>query len=220
MYLISIDGACRRNGQPDCTAAGGVFIQWAEPGEKHLAAVDTFGVHEYNSTNQRGELLALLEALLFLKKADSEAQILTDSEYIFNAMTKEWPSRWDANGWLTASGEPVKNEDLWKKVLTASRSVPNEVSYFHIKGHVIPFGAVTARNALADESGGYLACLVKEKYDKIAHTKQAALEHASALSERNNGFRLTPDILKRFVVANVVADAVATKAVEDADRKI
>ena len=78
MLLISIDGACRRNGKPDCVAAGGVFIQQFDK-DLHLQQTSILSNYETSSTNQRGELLALLTALDHIWSAKQSTQIVTDS---------------------------------------------------------------------------------------------------------------------------------------------
>ena len=221
MLLISIDGACRRNGKPSCIAAGGVFIQQFDSDLK-LRQTSILSNYEMASTNQRGELLALLTALDYIWAAKQSTQIVTDSEYLFNAMTKEWYKSWQRKGWVTATGEPVKNRDLWREISNAycrCEGAGVEITLYHIKGHCIPFGKVTANTLLTkDTTGARLMTEVFLKYDSVcASTKKELLEQANALSERNNGFKLPPDKLRQFVVSNVIADAVATKCVEAAD---
>ena len=221
MLVISIDGACRRNGKPDCVSAGGVFIQQYDK-DLYLKQVKALSNYELKSTNQRGELLALLTALDYIWSAKQETQIITDSEYLFNAMTKEWYRSWQHKGWVTAVGEPVKNRDLWQAISQAYSRCEEagiDIHFFHIKGHCIPFGKVTANTLLTkDPTGESLLVEVLHKYDAVCSTtKKAQLDHANELSERNNGFQLVPTTLKRFVVANVIADAIATKCVEAAD---
>lgn len=219
MLIISIDGACRRNGQPSCIASGGVYIQQVDT-IGNLMDSTTRAVHEKHSTNQRGEMLALLYALEYIATATQEAQVITDSEYLFNAMTKNWVDSWANKGWITASGEPVKNVDIWREIYRIYKLCKEDIHFYHIKGHCIPFGKVTADNLLArDPTGLALFKQVELKYDEVAPTKAKNLEAAQGLSERNNGFRLTDEILKRFVVMNTVADAVATKRVDTADRE-
>ena len=219
MLLISIDGACRRNGKPDCVAAGGVFIQQFDSDLK-LQQTSILSNYETASTNQRGELLALLTALDHTWSAKQSTQIVTDSEYLFNAMTKEWYKSWQHKGWVTAAGEPVKNADLWFAIYQAV-SKCEEVSFYHIKGHVIPFGRVTADNLLeADQTGLGLYNEAYKKFGVVAPTKAKVIEAAQELSVKNNGFRLDDNLFKEFVVANVVADAIATKVVDAADRNI
>lgn len=221
MLLIAIDGACRRNGKPDCVSAGGVFIQQFDK-DLVLQQTSILSNYETQSTNQRGELLALLTALDHIWSAKQQTQIVTDSEYLFNAMTKEWYRSWQHKGWVTAMGEPVKNRDLWQEISKAySRCLDEgiEIVFYHIKGHCIPFGKVTANTLLSKDNTG--ACLMAEvllKYDAVSRTtKKDLLEQANVLSERNNGFQLPPDKLRQFVVSNVMADAVATKCVDAAD---
>lgn len=219
MKLIAIDGACRRNGKPDCTAAGGVFYYGYENGV-HCCGV--LSAYEYNSTNQRGELLALLKALdIALQSGDECVSIITDSEYIFNAMTKHWYANWHSRGWVTASGDPVKNKDIWlevKALVDKCTSRDIELLFYHIKGHCIPFGRVTADNLLfRDPTGRMLFEAARSKFDTCLPTKAAVFASAQELSERNNGFKLDDATFKRFVVMNVVADAIATHVVDKAD---
>lgn len=223
MLLISIDGACRRNGKPDCVASGGVFIQQLDD-NGILRLAETRSNYEYNSTNQRGELLALLTALDYIYSAKQETQIVTDSEYLFNAMTKVWYSKWARNDWKTALGEPVKNADLWREIAYAKLRCDQadiEINFYHIKGHVIPFGKVTADNLLRlDPSGQLLFSEASKKYDALIPTKATMVSIAQELSQKNNGFPLDDATLKRFVVSNVVVDAIATKVVDAADQRI
>ena len=222
MTLYAIDGACRRNGKPDCTSSGGVFYYRNIDGVRGCKNIST---HEYMSTNQRGELLALLEALqdIQLTKPRDTVYIVTDSEYIFNAMTKEWYSNWYYKGWVTASGSPVKNSDIWGSIYIAIEDIKAsdiDVMFYHIKGHCIPFGRVTADNLLNDDpTGKELFYEVLKKFDSCRTTKADVFEAAQQLSERNNGFRLPDSIFRMMVVCNTVADAIATKAVDEADAR-
>lgn len=219
---IAIDGACRRNGKPDCTASGGVFIMGIDD-SGDIAGYAVKSTYEYGSTNQRGELSALLKALSVIYQRKCEAQIITDSEYLFNAMTKPWYKNWQSNGWMTRDASPVKNSDLWMKIADYANALERdgvEVTYYHVKGHCIPFGTVTANDLLKrDPSGQELYKCVRQQFDKFAPRKVDILKHATALCVKNNGFALDIDspILKDWVTANVVADAIATKVVDEAD---
>lgn len=219
MLVISIDGACRRNGKPNCVSAGGVFIMQYN---NNLELTQTMlrSNYELNSTNQRGELLALLTALEHVYESKQSAQIITDSEYLFNTMTKNWCGNWANKGWITSTGEPVKNKDIWLQINHAhDRCLAEgiELIFYHVKGHTIPFGKVTAQRLLAqDSSGSALYEAVKQKYYEVKDEKDV-LGKVAELSEKNNGFVPTDEILERFVVTNIIADAVATRCVEAAD---
>lgn len=219
MLLISIDGACRRNGKPNCVSAGGVFI--THHSDASMVATNTLSNYELKSTNQRGELLALLTALDYVWSSKQNANIVTDSEYLFNAMTKEWYRGWFAKNWVTASGDPVKNKDIWqniRQVYLKCVDADLEISFYHIKGHCIPFGKVTANGLLnVDPTGLMLLNEVIRKYDSLIVTKADKLREAKDLFLRNNGFEIEEDLLRKFVVMNVMADAIATKCVDAAD---
>lgn len=220
MLRIAIDGACRRNGKPDCVSSGGVFVQQLSD-DGVVVFAEARSNFEYESTNQRGELLALLTALDYVYSARQDAQIITDSEYLFNAMTNEWYVKWVHNNWKTSLGEPVKNADLWREIVHAMNKCVTEINFYHIKGHVIPFGKVTAEKLLLiDPSGMLLYSEAAKKFDSLVPTKKEAIEHAQELSVKNNRFRLDDETLKRFVVSNVVVDAIATKVVDTADKAL
>ena len=219
MLVIAIDGACRRNGKPDCVSAGGVFIMQLDE-DLSIQKTQILSNYEVKSTNQRGELLALLTSLDHVYESLQNAQIITDSEYIFNTLTKDWCKNWERKGWITSTGDPVKNKDIWLEIMNAQRrceAAGCDISFYHIKGHCIPFGKVTAANLLANDTTGYdLYAAVSEKISTTA-LKDGLYDQIMELSVKNNGFALDARTLDRFVVTNTVADAVATKCVEAAD---
>lgn len=88
--------------------------------------------YEPDTTNNRMELRAVLEAFLALKEP-CEVQVYTDSAYIHNAFEKGWIDRWQRNGWKNASKQPVENQDLWKGILEASDT--HRAVYNKVKGH-------------------------------------------------------------------------------------
>ena len=84
-----------------------------------------------HTTNNRMELTAVIEALSALKRP-SEVDLYTDSQYVQKGIT-EWLRSWKARGWKTASKEPVKNADLWRKLdEVASR---HQVRWHWVRGH-------------------------------------------------------------------------------------
>ncbi|MBQ0931298.1 ribonuclease HI [Ideonella sp. 4Y16] len=118
---IYTDGACKGNPGP------GGWGAWLRAGshEKEL-----FG-GERQTTNNRMELTAVIEALSTLKRPCAVA-IYTDSEYVKNGITT-WIHNWKRRGWRTADGKPVKNEELWRRLdeLVAG----HRVSWHWVKGH-------------------------------------------------------------------------------------
>ncbi|HSJ56200.1 MAG TPA: ribonuclease H, partial [Anaerolineae bacterium] len=95
------------------------------------------------TTNNRMELRACIEALKALR-VPSDVVLFSDSSYVVNAMTKGWLGRWQRNGWTLSTGEPVKNEDLWRELAAACDR--HKVEFRWVRGH-----AGTAENERADE---------------------------------------------------------------------
>jgi ribonuclease HI len=118
---IYTDGACKGNPGP------GGWGAWLSSGghDKEL-----FG-GEAQTTNNRMELTAVIEALASLKRS-CEVTLYTDSEYVRKGIT-EWIIGWKQRGWKTADKKPVKNVDLWQR-LDALRAL-HQVHWRWVKGH-------------------------------------------------------------------------------------
>lgn len=220
MHLrISIDGACRRNGKPSCVSSGAVFIQHLDE-YNYILESKMLSCHEYRSTNQRGELLALLHALEYIQETGLEAFIITDSEYIFNAMTKRWYIAWQNRGWSTSTGGTVMNIDIWYRICDIMSAISGiEMHFYHVKGHCIPFGKVTAHNSIDnDATCSELYKMALKKFDTTAPAKKEVIDNALGVSFKNNGFRPDMHIFREWVALNTVADAIATKVVDAADQ--
>jgi ribonuclease HI len=119
------------------------------PGPGGWAALLQSGRHERvlsggepETTNNRMELRAVIEGLEALKRP-SRVAVHTDSAYIANAFNQSWVRRWQQNGWKTAAKDPVKNRDLWERLLALTNK--NEVTFVKVKGH-----ADDERNDLVD----------------------------------------------------------------------
>ena len=157
-YLrIAIDGACRNNGRPNCTSAGGLFVQIINDGS--IEYFNTFSMYETGSTSQRGELMALRLCLMLIETEELPAQIITDSEYLFNTVTRRWYDSWRYSNWKTSRGDDVKNRDIWEQIIAALDRIEErgiDVAMYHIKGHVMPYGKVGGLASLTlDNSGRY-----------------------------------------------------------------
>ena len=86
---------------------------------------------EATTTNNRMEMMAVIEALRALKRP-SKVILHTDSTYVMKGMT-EWIHGWKARGWRTAAKEPVKNVDLWKALdVEVAR---HQIEWKWVKGH-------------------------------------------------------------------------------------
>ncbi|MDA7947294.1 MAG: ribonuclease HI [Hyphomicrobiaceae bacterium] len=119
--VIYTDGAC--SGNPGPGGWGAILIHGGH--EKELKG------GEPETTNNRMELTAAIEALNALKKPCS-IDLHTDSNYLRDGITS-WIENWKRNGWRTANKKPVKNADLWEQ-LEAARA-PHDVRWHWVKGH-------------------------------------------------------------------------------------
>ena len=121
MITIYTDGSCLTN-----------------PGNGGWAAIISDGKEtkkisgsEKNTTNNRMELLAPINALKVMKP-NVEIKIYTDSQYVKNGIT-EWINTWLANNWKTSKKEDVKNKDLWIELYNLNKSL--NVQWNWVKAH-------------------------------------------------------------------------------------
>jgi ribonuclease HI len=119
--VVFTDGAC--SGNPGPGGWGAILMSGAH--RKELSG------GEAQTTNNRMELLAAISALEAMKKP-SRVELHTDSIYLRDGITK-WIHGWQRNGWKTADKKPVKNSDLWQRLLQAK--APHEVDWRWVRGH-------------------------------------------------------------------------------------
>ncbi len=119
---IYTDGACSGNPGPGGWAAVLIY----NDNIKEISGA------EANTTNNRMELCAVMNALSALKQPCRIA-LYTDSAYICNAFDKGWLNNWTHNGWHTANKKPVENQDLWKAILSLAND--HQVEWKKVKGH-------------------------------------------------------------------------------------
>ena len=84
-----------------------------------------------NTTNNRMELSAAIEALAALKQP-SRVDLYTDSQYVKKGIS-EWLPGWKARGWKTAARKPVKNAELWQRLDQVA--VQHDVRWLWVRGH-------------------------------------------------------------------------------------
>ena len=123
MTLVTIhtDGACSGNPGP---GGWGALLEW-NGHEKEISGA------EPETTNNRMELMAAIQALETLKRA-SKVRLVTDSVYVRDGVTK-WIHNWKRNGWKTSAKKPVKNADLWQRLDEAAKR--HDIKWEWIKGH-------------------------------------------------------------------------------------
>ena len=120
---IYTDGAC--SGNPGPGGWGAVLL--------YGNRIKEISGGEDNTTNQRMELTAVVEALRALKVTGWDVVVHSDSAYIVNAFREDWIGRWQKNGWKNSKKEDVANQDLWKTLLALMNK--NRVRIEKVKGH-------------------------------------------------------------------------------------
>jgi ribonuclease HI len=117
------DGACSGNPGP-----GGWAFVLEHPSS---GTVRESSGAEAQTTNNRMELMAVIEGLRALKKP-ATVDLTSDSQYVLKGL-QEWMAQWKRRGWKTADKKPVKNQDLWE-LLDELRSA-HEIRFHWIRGH-------------------------------------------------------------------------------------
>jgi len=84
------------------------------------------------ATNNRMEITAVLEGLSALKEP-CMVDVYTDSQYVRKAVADGWLENWERNGWRTAARKPVKNQDLWRRLLPLLKR--HSIRFHWIQGH-------------------------------------------------------------------------------------
>lgn len=119
---IFTDGAC--SGNPGKGGWGAILRYGCN--EKELSG------GEAQTTNNRMELTAVIEALSALKEP-CKVRLTSDSKYVTDAITKGWVYGWQKNGWRKADKKPALNVDLWEQLLPLLEK--HEVAFIWVKGH-------------------------------------------------------------------------------------
>ncbi len=120
--IIYTDGACSGNPGP---GGWGAILMYKDA-KKEISG----GMKE--TTNNIMEVTAVVEALKCLK-VESDVQIYSDSAYTVNAFNQGWIYNWIKKGWKTASGEEVKNKELWQELYNLTKK--HKVEFIKVKGH-------------------------------------------------------------------------------------
>jgi len=120
--ILYSDGACSGNPGPGGYGAMIVFKETSKCMSKGYKL----------TTNNRMELLGIIEPLESLDE-EHEISIITDSQYITNAINQGWIKSWIKNGWKTSSKKPVKNQDLWNRFIHLINK--HNLTIQWVKGH-------------------------------------------------------------------------------------
>lgn len=134
---IYCDGGCRGNGKKNNIGGWGVYLTYKDYTKEIYGS-------SIGTTNNIMELTACIEGLKAIKKKDMPVEVLVDSNYVLNGITK-WIYGWIKKGWTTSKKEPVENKELWIELYDIKKQF-KEITFTKVKGHSTNFG-----NNKADE---------------------------------------------------------------------
>ncbi|CAO3634299.1 unnamed protein product [Cunninghamella blakesleeana] len=126
--IVYTDGASSHNGRKHATAGYGVY--WGDGDDRNVS----LPLEGERQTNQRAEAMAIIKALEQSKDMKETLEIRTDSQYCIKAIT-EWSINWIKNDWKTASGKPVQNMDLFKRMIQLKNNRVAETFFVYVPGH-------------------------------------------------------------------------------------
>ncbi|MCI5596969.1 MAG: ribonuclease HI [Lachnospiraceae bacterium] len=125
---IYTDGAAR--GNPDGPGGYGTVLEYIDSkGEVHKRE---YSQGYKKTTNNRMELMAAIVGLEALIRP-CQVDLYSDSQYLVKAFNDHWIDSWQKKNWMRNKKDPVKNVDLWKRLLKAME--PHQVTYIWVKGH-------------------------------------------------------------------------------------
>ena len=124
---IYTDGACSGNQNENNIGGWGCILEYGDV-QKELHG------GEFNTTNNRMELSALIAGLSALRSRGLQINIYADSSYLINCFRQKWYEKWQRNGWKTSGKQPVENRELWEKLIDLLDG--QEADFFLVKGHL------------------------------------------------------------------------------------
>ena len=128
LVKVYTDGAAR--GNPDGPGGYGTVLEYVDTkGQLHTRE---FSCGYKKTTNNRMELMAAIVGLEALNRP-CDVELYSDSKYVVDAFNQHWIDSWLKKGWKRGKNEPVKNVDLWMRLLKAKE--PHNVTFIWVKGH-------------------------------------------------------------------------------------
>lgn len=129
VYLFT-DGGCSNNQSEENVGGWGAVLYY------NGTTKELFG-GERNTTNNRMELLAVIEGLKALKSKTLYLKIYSDSSYFVNCFKEGWYQKWRLNGWINSQKKPVENKELWVELIDLLESFEGFECH-RLKGHLDP----------------------------------------------------------------------------------
>ncbi|MCQ2550976.1 MAG: ribonuclease HI [Clostridia bacterium] len=124
---IYTDGACSGNQNEENIGGWGAVLEYGDSKKELKGSM-------LNTTNNRMELTAVIEAFKALNRENLTIEVFSDSSYVMNCFREKWYESWEKNGWKNSQKKDVENQDLWKELLQLVRK--HSVTFYRVKGHV------------------------------------------------------------------------------------
>lgn len=202
--IVFTDGSSRGNPGP-----GG----WGAIVHIPSIGVNELGGKESDTTNNRMELTAVIEALLFIERkkiTQDEVVVYSDSAYVLKGITK-WVYGWERNNWLTSTGESVLNQDLWSALLEVARRVTlkTKITWKKIKGHSGIWGNERTdeiATAFADGDVVLLFSGNEKQYEGLFHIKESEEIEKKSKSKTKKAFSYVSLVENKIHVDNNWSD--------------
>lgn len=129
LIRIYCDGGCSNNQEEKNLGGWGYLLEAVQDG-RILKTATGFG-SAADTTNNRMEMTALIEALSALNRDGLHIEVYSDSKYVVNCFNEKWYETWQRTNWKKGT---VKNIDLWQKLLALVEK--HEITFLHVKGHI------------------------------------------------------------------------------------
>lgn len=123
--MIYCDGACTINRFGDHVGGWGCVII--------NGGIEEHSGGNSNTTNQQMELFACIKSLELISDKNCSIEVYSDSAYLVNCMNDKWYETWRANNWKTVQKKPVRNKDLWVRLLKLIKK--RDIKFFKVDGH-------------------------------------------------------------------------------------
>lgn len=208
--FIAIDGAVKAPGTDKCLSVGCALFP-EETGSDFYRVI----CEPTQSTSQRGETNGLLLALQYaVDKATygDDVLILTDSEYLFKTIEQDWCRKWRDADWISGTGEPPKNQDLWAKIVVLLDILDAkgiEYSMLWTKGHIFNYPNSKINQAMkSDATGAQLYSNISTMLN-VANCLDRAVERFNEARLKHDFPKLPVTLAQEYIIANATVDAIA-----------
>lgn len=139
---IYTDGACSGNQSSRNFGGWGAILEYGEHRKELFGGMP-------DTTNNRMELTAVIEAFKALNRGGQTIEVFSDSAYVSNCFREKWYESWEKNKWRNAAKKSVENQELWKELLSLVRQ--HQTTFYRVKGHVNLTGRSTNFDAIYEK---------------------------------------------------------------------